>query len=79
MAVSRYIFRHETAGSQQNYLYDAAHNEARPLTSDQIFRSLPISRKICRVYAENADHAKELSSALDALFGGTRIDDLTNM
>ncbi|PQO43244.1 HD domain-containing protein [Blastopirellula marina] len=79
VAVSRYIFRHETAGLQQNYLYDAAHNEARPLTSDQIFRSLPISRKICRIYAENTDHAKELSSALDALFGGTRIDDLTNM
>lgn len=79
VAVSRYIFRHETAGAQKNFLYDAAHNQVRPLTSDQIFRSLPISRKICRIYAENTDHAPQLSSALDALFGGTRIDDLTNM
>ncbi|WP_040351691.1 HD domain-containing protein [Blastopirellula marina] len=77
VAVSRYIFRHETA--QQNYLYDAAQNVAKPLTSDQIFRSLPISRKICRIYARNTDHAPQLSTALDALFGGNRVDDLTNM
>src|SRR5690606_8651560 len=80
VAVSRYIFRHDTPQSaQQNYLYDAAQNQTKPLTSDQIFCSLPISRKICRIYALNTDHARQLSSALDSLFGGSRVDDLTNM
>ncbi|MGY8771176.1 MAG: HD domain-containing protein [Pirellulales bacterium] len=81
LAVSRYIYRPNTQGpaKRQNYLYDSGLNEIKDLTTDQIFRNLPNSRHLCRVYAEDKTHAAELSKALDALFGGQGRDDLTNM
>ena len=34
----------------QNFLWDPARGEPRPLTDDQLFRQLPLAHRICRVY-----------------------------
>lgn len=78
--IARHIFRPHTLGpsSGQNYLFDSAHGAIRPLTANQLFRRLPISQRICRVYAESPAHAAAVATAVDSLLGGAT-DDLTNM
>jgi len=78
--VARHVFRPHTSGpaAGQNYLYDSAHDRIRPLTANQLFRLLPVSQRICRVYAESSIHSSEIAKAMDSLLGGTT-DDLTNM
>ena len=79
--IARHIFRPHTSGpaSGQNFLFDSAHQRVRPLQANQLFQRLPVSNRICRVYAHNNDYAAELAQALDGLIGGAALDDLTNM
>jgi hypothetical protein len=79
--VARHIHRPDTRGPilGQNFFWDPARGEPRPLTDDQLFRQLPLSHRICRVYAEDESHATQLAAALDALLGPGGGDDLTNM
>jgi len=79
--LARHIHRPDTHGPSrgQNFLWDPARDEPRPLTDDQLYRQLPASHRICRVYAQNQSHAPQLSAALDALIGPGGSDDLTNM
>ncbi len=78
--IARHIFRPHTQGPStgQNFLYDSARDAIRPLTANQLFRRLPISFRICRIYGEATDHAAAVATALDTLLGGTT-DDPTNM
>lgn len=78
--ISRHIHRPYTLGAStgQNYLYDAAQGRVRPLTTSELFKRLPISHRICRIYAHDMAHAAELSKALDLMSGGA-LDDATNM
>ena len=79
--IARHIHRPHTQGAAggQNFLYDAARDTVRPLTTHQLYQQLPASHRLCRVYAETVDHATELAAALDSLIGGRSEDDLTNM
>jgi HD superfamily phosphohydrolase len=79
--VARAIFRPHTAGPTrgQNFLYDSARDTIRPLAAEQLFKSLPISQRICRIYARSQQHAAAIATGLDALLGGQAEDDLTNM
>ncbi len=79
--IARHIFRPHTSGPSagQNFLYDSAHDRVRPLSANQLFKRLPVSHRICRVYAESDQHAAQIATALDALIGGSGADDLTNM
>lgn len=79
--IARHIHRPHTRGPSggQNFLYDAARERVRPLTTHELFERLPVSQRICRVYAESLDYANELAIALDSLLGGMGTDDLTNM
>jgi uncharacterized protein len=79
--LARHIHRPDTRGPSlgQNFLWDAARGEPRPLTDDQLFRQLPLSHRICRIYVEDLTHAGQLAAALDALIGPGGSDDLTNM
>ena len=79
--VARHIHRPNTPGPStgQNFLYDSARDRVRPLTDNQLFRQLPTSHRICRIYAETTEHAAELAEALDKLIGPGSQDDLTNM
>lgn len=78
--VARHIQRPHTRGPSagQNYMYDSARDEVRPLNANELFSRLPTSQRICRVYACGEEHAAELARALDTLIGGT-VDDPTNM
>ncbi len=80
----RHIYRpHDrkaTAG--QNFLFNAATSEIRPLTDDQLFRQLPVAHRMCRIYLRKEaprEHAAAVGAALDALVGAGGDDDLTNM
>ncbi|MEZ6111020.1 MAG: HD domain-containing protein [Pirellulaceae bacterium] len=79
--IARHIHRPHTRGhaSGQNFLYDSSADVVRPLSANQLYKRLPVSHRICRVYARTAEHASALSAALDRLIGGAGADDLTNM
>ena len=79
--LARHVHRPDTRGPSDgtNFLYDASRSTTRPLTDDQLFRQLPLTHRICRIYAESDAHAAELSAALDSLIGTAASDDLTNM
>jgi HD superfamily phosphohydrolase len=79
--IARLIHRPHTRGPAdgQNFLYDSAHDRVRPLAVNELYRRMPVSHRICRIYARSAEHAQALASALDALIGGKVEDDLTNM
>lgn len=79
--VARHVHRPDTRGPSQgqNFLYDAARDAVRPLVDDQLFGQLPLSHRICRVYAQSDAHAPLIAQALDQLLGPGAADDLTNM
>lgn len=79
--VARAIFRPHTRGpaTGQNFLFDSAHRSIRPLSANQLFQRLPVSQRICRIYARSQEYASELAVALDGLLGSAAADDLTNM
>ena len=79
--LARHLHRPDTRGTSQgqNFMFDPARQAFRPLTDDQLFRQLPISHRICRIYAESDEHAAQLAAALDGLIGPGGSDDLTNM
>jgi len=79
--IARHIHRPHTRGpaSGQNFLYDAAHDRVRALTTNELFRHMPVSHRICRIYAHSTEHQAAIASALDGLLGGPSEDDLTNM
>ncbi|HYO26071.1 MAG TPA: HD domain-containing protein [Lacipirellulaceae bacterium] len=80
----RHIYRPHSgkASAGQNFLLRGATGEIRPLTDDQLFRQLPVTHRMCRVYLRNGappEQAAAVSAALDALVGAGGEDDLTNM
>jgi hypothetical protein len=79
--IARWIHRPHTRGPAdgQNFLYDSARHTVRPLSVNEIYQRMPVSHRICRVYAQSNDHAQPIATALDALIGGRSDDDLTNM
>jgi hypothetical protein len=79
--LARHVHRPHTRGpaAGQNFLFDESHQRIRPLTDDHLFRQLPVSHHIVRIYAENDEHTKPLAAALDQLLGPGGADDLTNV
>jgi hypothetical protein len=80
----RHIYRPGTQGpaAQQNFLYQPDKNRVRPLSDDQLFQSLPVSHRFCRVYVPKSTPAavdEQFAAALDELVGGGGDDDVTNM
>ena len=79
--IARHIHRPLTRGPSrdQNFLFDSTTQRVRPLTDSQLFRQLPISQRICRVYAKSTAQSDQIAAALDAMIGPRIMDDLTNM
>ena len=81
--IARHIYRPHTRGpaTNQNFFYDEGRDCVRPLTDNLLFKHLPVSSRICRVYtrpgADELDAA--VAGAMDELIGSTGPDDLTNM
>ncbi|MEX0586208.1 MAG: HD domain-containing protein [Pirellulales bacterium] len=79
--LARHLHRPDTRGPAAglNFMFDPARGAPRPLTDDQLFEQLPLSHRICRLYAQSMEHAPQLAAALDALLGPAGSDDVTNM
>ena len=54
-------------------------DDIRPLSDSELFRQIPFSYRICRVYSETHEHDATLAAALDSLVGASTVDDTTNM
>jgi hypothetical protein len=63
----------------QNFLYDSATGQIRSLDDRELFRQLPLSYRVCRIYAEDDRHGAQLAAVLDRLTSGADADDATNM
>lgn len=80
----RHIYRPDAlaATAGQNFLYNPATHQVQPLTTDQLFKHLPLAHRACRVYLRkehSREEAKAIGAVLDNLLGGASEDDLTNM
>ena len=62
----------------QNFLLDPAEGQAQELSDDGLFRSLPLSFIIFRIYARDHEHDAELVTALNDVLGAAG-DAKTNM
>ncbi|HEX4148595.1 MAG TPA: HD domain-containing protein [Pirellulales bacterium] len=77
----RHVHRPGTRGpaAGQNFMYDPARDVVRPLSDHELIRQLPLSYRICRVYAPDESLHGELATALDSLLRSESADDRTNM
>lgn len=79
--VARHIHRPNAhrPSAHQNFLFDETDHCVKPLESEELYRNIPESYRICRVYAETCEHAEAINAALDQLTSTGGSDDLTNM
>lgn len=79
--LARHIHRPHTVGATagMNYYFDSSSGRIRPLTMHGLYRMLPVSHTIVRIYAHNQDHQPKFAQVLDDLLGNAVEDDLTNM
>lgn len=79
--LARHMHRPGTRGpaAGQNFLYDAARGQIRDLSDHELYRNIPMSYRLCRVYAETNEYDAVLAGALDTLVGPNEVDDRTNM
>jgi hypothetical protein len=63
----------------QNFLCDSSTGQIRRLDDRELFRQIPLSYRICRIYAEDDRHNAALAAAMDRLTQGSHTDDVTNM
>jgi len=68
-----------TPAAGQNFLFEPSTGRIRGLDDQTLIRQIPISYRICRVYAENHEHDAELTAAMEQLTGTGGTDDVTNM
>jgi hypothetical protein len=68
-----------TPAAGQNFLFDPATGQIRSLDDRELFRQIPQSYRVCRVYALDNRHNVELAAAMDKLVGTGSADDVTNM
>ncbi|MFN9823484.1 MAG: metal-dependent phosphohydrolase, partial [Planctomyces sp.] len=62
-----------------NYWYDPASGKSHVLDDDELFRNLPTSFLIFRIYSRDHQHDRELNLALQKVAGGSGGDTKTNM
>jgi len=79
--LARHIHRPDTRGPSlgQNFLFDPARNEPRPLADDQLFRQLPLSHRICRIMPRTIRKRPTIVRSARRPVVGSASDDLTNM
>jgi uncharacterized protein len=79
--LARHIHRPHTVGATagMNYYFDSSSGRIRPLTMHGLYRMLPVSHTIVRIYARNQFHQEIFARILDDLLGSAVDDDLTNM
>lgn len=79
--LARHIHRPHTTGATSglNYYFDSSSGRTRRLTMHDLYRRLPVSHTLARVYAHDRVHEHRLTEIIDQLIGSTSEDDDTNM
>ncbi len=79
--LAKHIHRPNTVGATagMNYYFDSSSGRIRSLTMHGLYRMLPISHTIVRIYAHDRQHETLFAQVLDDLLGNAVEDDLTNM
>ncbi len=79
--LARHIHRPHTLGATSglNFFYDSAADTTKPLSMHGLYRMLPVSHTIVRVYTREPLYQAVFSRILDSLVGAPGDDDLTNM
>jgi hypothetical protein len=60
-------------------LYDSATDRIRQLEEEELFRHIPQSYRICRIYTMYPEQIAPLAKAMDTLTHASSEDDETNM
>ncbi|MDR0328925.1 MAG: HD domain-containing protein [Planctomycetaceae bacterium] len=79
--IARHLHRPDShrPTASQNFLYDPATNRIRQLEEEELFRHIPQSYRICRIYTQHTEQITPLAKAMDALTHAGSEDDETNM
>ncbi|MDO4549787.1 MAG: HD domain-containing protein [Planctomycetia bacterium] len=79
--VARHVFRPGSVApaARQNFLYDSSTETIKELETEDLFRNIPQTFRICRVYAENDVYQREIGRAMDILCSRQGADDVTNV
>jgi HD superfamily phosphohydrolase len=79
--IARHLHRPDShrPTASQNFLYDSATDRIRQLEEEELFRHIPQSYRICRVYTQSKEQIAPLARAMDALVHADGEDDETNM
>lgn len=77
----RHVHRPGTRGAAagRNFVYDPEQDAVLPLESQELFRRIPFSFRLCRVYVQDLQHVRSVARALDGLLHADGGDDATNM
>ena len=62
----------------QNYLFDPGSNSAQELNDDELFKAIPISFLVFRIYCQTHENDPHLNAALNSVLGDA-MDAKTNM
>lgn len=78
---ARHVYRpgSRAPAAGQNFLFDPVTEQIRRLDDRELFRQMPLSSRICRIYALDSRHNVALARAMDDLIGTGHTDDATNM
>jgi len=79
--IARHLHRPDShcPTASQNFLYDPATHRIRRLEEEELYRHIPQSYRICRIYTQHSEQVASLAKALDALIRAGSEDDETNM
>lgn len=79
--LARHLHRPGSPGPSggQNFLFDPALGVVRPLSDSELYRQLPVSFRICRVYVSSPEPIPAVRAAFLQLTAPGGADDLTNM
>ena len=79
--IARHLHRPDShrPTASQNFLYDPAVKRIRQLEEEDLFRHIPQSYRICRIYTQYLEQIAPLAKAMDTLTHTGNADDETNM
>ena len=63
----------------QNFLYEPSTGRTVDLDDRELFRRIAVSYRLCRIYARDNRHNRQLAAAMDQLTGAGGADDPANM
>jgi len=69
----------KAATADKNFLFTPGSGRIGPLDERDLFRRIPVSYRVCRIYTRDHSHDDLLNDIMDTLAGSGVVDDPTNM